>query len=163
MLICHNNNNNEYLERLTWTGLKCLHVLYKYILSKFNTYSMNAHTHTCMHTHRLAHAYSHMPWCNLHSVIFLRGRFVCGCSLLCVPTSLHNTNYNSNISMHECWLLGIQTRKINWSDMLQEIVNSLRAHFTLVVVKVINYKGTKHYNCTRINSSMHEAETWAET
>ena len=30
------NNNNDYLERLTRTGPKRLHVLYKYILSKFN-------------------------------------------------------------------------------------------------------------------------------
>ena len=41
-------------ERLTRTGPKRLHVLYKYILSKFNAYNMNAHTHT--HTHRLAYA-----------------------------------------------------------------------------------------------------------
>ena len=47
-------NNNEYLERLTRTGPKRLHVLYKYILSKFNAYNMNAHTHT--NTHRLAYA-----------------------------------------------------------------------------------------------------------
>ena len=38
------NNNNEYLERLTRSGPKRLHVLYKYILSKFNAYNMNAHT-----------------------------------------------------------------------------------------------------------------------
>ena len=44
-------NNNEYLERLTRTGPKRLHILYKYILSKFNAYSMNLHTHT--HTHAL--------------------------------------------------------------------------------------------------------------
>ena len=31
-----------------------LHVLYMYILSKFNAYNMNAHTHA--RTHRLAHA-----------------------------------------------------------------------------------------------------------
>ena len=35
---------NEYLERLTRTGPKRLHILYKYILSKFNAYNMNAHT-----------------------------------------------------------------------------------------------------------------------
>ena len=29
------DNNNEYLERLTRTGPQRLHVLYKYILSKF--------------------------------------------------------------------------------------------------------------------------------
>ena len=49
--ICVGNNNNEYLERLTHTGPKCLHVLYKYILSKFNAYNMNAHTHTHARTH----------------------------------------------------------------------------------------------------------------
>ena len=52
----NNNNNNEYLEHLTRTGPKCLHVLYKYILSKFNAYNMIAHTHTHAHTHTLAHA-----------------------------------------------------------------------------------------------------------
>ena len=45
------NNNNEYLEHLTHTGPKRLHVLYKHILSKFNAYNMNAHTHTCTCTH----------------------------------------------------------------------------------------------------------------
>ena len=45
-----NNNNNEYLEHLTHTGPKRLHILYKYILSTFNTYNMNAHT--CTHTRR---------------------------------------------------------------------------------------------------------------
>ena len=40
-----NNNNNEYLEHLTHTGPKRLHILYIYILSTFNTYNMNAHTH----------------------------------------------------------------------------------------------------------------------
>ena len=40
-----NNNNNDYLERLTHTGPKRLHVLYKYILWKFNAYNMNAHMH----------------------------------------------------------------------------------------------------------------------
>ena len=39
-------NNNEYLERLTRTGPKRLHVRYKYILSKFNAYNMNAYTYT---------------------------------------------------------------------------------------------------------------------
>ena len=52
------NNNNEYLECLTCTGPKHLHILCKYILSKFNAYNKNAHTHTHTHTHthRLAHA-----------------------------------------------------------------------------------------------------------
>ena len=40
------NNNNEYLEHLTCTGPKRLHVIYKYIWSKFNAYNMNTHTHT---------------------------------------------------------------------------------------------------------------------
>ena len=44
------NTNNEYLERLTRTGPKRLHVLYKYILSKFNAYNMNAHAHARTHT-----------------------------------------------------------------------------------------------------------------
>ena len=30
----YNNNNNEYLERLTRTGPKRLHVLYKYVFVK---------------------------------------------------------------------------------------------------------------------------------
>ena len=47
-----NNNNNEYLERLTRTGPKRLHVLYKYILSKFNAYNINAHTHARTHRDR---------------------------------------------------------------------------------------------------------------
>ena len=57
------NNNNEYLERLTRTGPKRLHVLYKYILSKFNAYNMNAHTHarthTDSHTHARVHTHTH--------------------------------------------------------------------------------------------------------
>ena len=67
-------NNNEYLECLTCTGPKRLHILYEYILSKFNAYNMNAHTHphththtetcTCMcvlmHTH--THTHSHHAW-----------------------------------------------------------------------------------------------------
>ena len=58
-----NNNNNEYLECLTCTGPKRLHVLYKDILSKFNAYNMNAHTHartpTDPHTHACTHARTH--------------------------------------------------------------------------------------------------------
>ena len=53
-----NNNNNEYLKRLTRTGPKRLHVLYKYILSKFNAYNMNAHTHPLTHTHRDSHTHA---------------------------------------------------------------------------------------------------------
>ena len=53
------NNNHEYLERLTRTGPKRLHILYKYILSKFNAYNMNAHTHTRTHTDSHTHARTH--------------------------------------------------------------------------------------------------------
>ena len=49
------NNNNEYLERLTHTGPKRLHILYKYILSEFNAYNMNAHRLT--HAHTQTHIY----------------------------------------------------------------------------------------------------------
>ena len=45
------NNNNKYLEHLTCTSPKRLHILYKYILSKFSAYNMNAHTHTHTHAH----------------------------------------------------------------------------------------------------------------
>ena len=48
------NNNNEYLERLTHTGPKCLHTLYKRILSKFNAY--NTHIHTDPPSPLLTHA-----------------------------------------------------------------------------------------------------------
>ena len=53
------NNNHEYLERLTRTGPKRLHILYKYILSKFNAYNMNAHTHARTHTDSHTHARTH--------------------------------------------------------------------------------------------------------
>ena len=49
------NNNNEYSERLTHTGPKRLHVLYKYILSKFNKYNKNTHTHMHAHTKTCTH------------------------------------------------------------------------------------------------------------
>ena len=52
----NNNNNNKYLERLTRTGPKRLHVLYKYILSKFSAYNMNAHTRA--RTHRDSHTHA---------------------------------------------------------------------------------------------------------
>ena len=45
------NNNNEYLERLTRTNRKRLHILYEHIFSKFNAYNMHARTHTHTHTH----------------------------------------------------------------------------------------------------------------
>ena len=53
------NNNTEYLERLTHTGPKRLHVLGKYILSKFNAYNMNAHTRPHTQTHTCTHAHTH--------------------------------------------------------------------------------------------------------
>ena len=59
VFVCNNNNNNEYLEHLTRTGPKRLHVLFKYILSKFNACNINAHTHA--RTQRLAHAHTHTP------------------------------------------------------------------------------------------------------
>ena len=44
------NINNEYLERLTCTDPKCLHILYMYILSEFNnTHNSNTHAHTQSH------------------------------------------------------------------------------------------------------------------
>ena len=51
------NNNNEYLECLTHTGPKHLqlHIVYKYLLSKFNACNMNAHTHVlCVIMHSLS-------------------------------------------------------------------------------------------------------------
>ena len=57
----NDNNNNGYLERLTRTGTKRLHVLYKYILSKFNVSSMNAHTHARTHTDLNTHTHTHTP------------------------------------------------------------------------------------------------------
>ena len=53
------NNNNEYLERLTCTSPKRLHILYKYILSKLSAYNMNTHTHTRAHTHTHTHTHIH--------------------------------------------------------------------------------------------------------
>ena len=49
-----NNNNNEYLERLTRTGPKCLHVLYKYIFVKIQCIQ-----HECTHTDSHMHAHTH--------------------------------------------------------------------------------------------------------
>ena len=45
-----NNNNNEYLERLTHTGPKCLHILYKYIFVRIQCIQ-----HECRHTHTHTH------------------------------------------------------------------------------------------------------------
>ena len=44
---------------LTHTGLKWLHILYMYILSKFNIYNMNAHTRVHTHTHTRACMQAH--------------------------------------------------------------------------------------------------------
>ena len=62
-------NNNEYLERLTRTGPKRLHVLYRHILlhtTWMNTHRLaharthtHAHTHTHTHTHTRTHARTH--------------------------------------------------------------------------------------------------------
>ena len=57
-VLIQNNNNNEYLERLTRTGPKRLHVLYKYIFVKIQCVQHEC-THTRMHTHRLADAHTH--------------------------------------------------------------------------------------------------------
>ena len=59
----NNNNNDEYLECLTRTGPKRLHVLCKYIFVKIQCIQhecthtrTHARTHARTHTHRLAHA-----------------------------------------------------------------------------------------------------------
>ena len=49
---------HEYLERLTRTGPKRLHVLFKHILSKFSVYNMNAHAHTQTRTYTYAHTHA---------------------------------------------------------------------------------------------------------
>ena len=49
--------DNEYLERLTETGPRRLHVLYEHMLSTFNAYNMNARARA--RTHTRAHARSH--------------------------------------------------------------------------------------------------------
>ena len=61
LAVVFNNNNNEYLEleRLTHTGPKQLHVFYKYILSKFNAYNINARTHAQTQTRARMHTHTH--------------------------------------------------------------------------------------------------------
>ena len=78
-----NNNNDdddEYLERLTRTGPKRLHVLYKYILSKFNAFNMNAHTHARTHrdshTHARARPHTHQSHIRAIRTIRLKERFL---------------------------------------------------------------------------------------
>ena len=56
----NNNNNNEYLERLTRTGPKCLHVLYKYIFVKIQCIQHECtHTDSHMHAHTRTHTHTH--------------------------------------------------------------------------------------------------------
>ena len=57
-----NNNNNEYLEHLTRTGPKHLHVLYKYIFVKLQCIQHEC-THTHAHTHSLTctRTHTHTP------------------------------------------------------------------------------------------------------
>ena len=57
----HMYKNNEYLERLTCTGPKCLHILYKHC-QNFSAYNRNAHTHAWTHTlaHARARAHTHI-------------------------------------------------------------------------------------------------------
>ena len=58
--INNNNNINEYfVERPTSTGPKRLHVLYKYILSKFNIQHECTHTRTHTHTRTRTAARAH--------------------------------------------------------------------------------------------------------
>ena len=73
------NNNNGYLERLTRTGPKRLHVLYKYILSKFNAYNMNAHTNA--HTRTKAELKMTLVLYTLTSVRLFQNNFPFSCSL----------------------------------------------------------------------------------
>ena len=48
----NNNNNHEYLECLTCTGPKRVHVFYKYIFVKIQCIQHECtHTHTQTHTH----------------------------------------------------------------------------------------------------------------
>ena len=60
-----NDNNNEYLERLTRTGPKRLHVLYKYIFVKIQCIHEYTHahteTHTCMHACTCTCTHTHTP------------------------------------------------------------------------------------------------------
>ena len=55
----YNNNNNEYLQRLTRTGPKRLHVLYKYIIIVKIQRIQHECTHKRTHTHRLAYMHTH--------------------------------------------------------------------------------------------------------
>ena len=59
------NNNNEYLERLTRTGPKRLHVLYKYVIilkiQRIQHECTHKRTHAHAHTQTRIYAYAHSP------------------------------------------------------------------------------------------------------
>ena len=59
----NNNNNNEYLERLTCTGPKRLHVHYKYIvkIQCIQHECTHARTHADVRMHARAHTHTHTP------------------------------------------------------------------------------------------------------
>ena len=66
-------------EHLTHAGPKRLHILYVYIVAKFNAYNRNLHTHAhartharthvCTHTHTHTHAHAHTHT-HTHRVIY---------------------------------------------------------------------------------------------
>ena len=89
------NNNNEYLERLTCTGPKRLHILYKDILSEFSAYNMNmharVHTHTHTHTHRDLHTHTCHWMCRKKVMQFCTQTFT---QRSLVPTHLSNSWVN---------------------------------------------------------------------
>ena len=70
--ICH-----EYLERLTRTGPKRLHVLFKHILSKFSVYNMNAHAHTQTRTHTYPHTHAHTHQSHIRAIRTMRLKTRC--------------------------------------------------------------------------------------
>ena len=66
---------HEYLERLTRTGPRRLHVLFKYILSKFSAYNMNAHAHTQTRTRTHKHTHTHQSQIRAIRTMSLKTRF----------------------------------------------------------------------------------------
>ena len=81
------NNNNEYFERLTRLGPKHLHILYKYILSKFNAYNMTVHTRTHTHTENRREFITHFVYIRLELEVTLTG----GHLLLTLSVCAHQT------------------------------------------------------------------------